>query len=53
MVNLRFTKGTITDYMHGCNGQKGLPDGEGKENSLEVLVPGFFRRSCILKCLYC
>lgn len=27
MVNLSGTKGTITDYMHGCNGQKALPHG--------------------------
>lgn len=41
MVNLGFTIGTITDYMHGCNGQKGLHN-FSLENTVEVLAPDLF-----------
>lgn len=41
MVNLGFTIGTITDYMHGYNGQKGLCS-FSLENTVEVLAPDLF-----------
>lgn len=41
MVDLGFTIGTIADYMHGCNGQKGLSI-VGLESAVEVLVPDLF-----------
>lgn len=33
MVAGSVTKGTIPDYMHGCNGQKAFPHGQGEENT--------------------
>lgn len=33
MVAGSVTKGTIPDYMHGCNGQKAFPRGQGEENT--------------------
>lgn len=41
MVNLGFTIGTITDYMPGCNGQKGLHNFSWG-NTVEVLAPDLF-----------
>lgn len=33
MVAGSVTKGTIPDEMHGCNGQKAFPHGQGEENT--------------------
>lgn len=51
MVNLGFTIGTITDYMHGCNGQKGLHN-FSLENTVEVLAPDLFGTLRSEECLF-
>lgn len=51
MVNLGFTMGTITDYMPGCNGQKGLRN-FSLENTAEVLAPDLFGTLGSGECLF-
>lgn len=57
MVAGSVTKGTIPDYMHGCNGQKAFPHGQGEENTRGPrawLLPGELSwKICSGKVLQC